>query len=142
MTLPSITIKQELIRLADEHGGMLRPEDVVREAERGESPLHAHFQWNNSVAAHEYRLQQARGLIRVSVEYLSSEPIVSRVFVSLSMDRYPGGGYRVTASVLENIDNRSLMLRDALAELRRVETKYRALTELANVFDAMHQIAA
>jgi hypothetical protein len=142
MTLPSLNIKQELLRIADQHGGMLRAEDVVHDAERGESPLHDCFQWNNSVAAHQFRLMQARSLIRVSVEYLSSEPTLSRVFVSLSMDRYPGGGYRITTSVLDNVNNRSVMLRDALAELRRIETKYRALNELTQVWDALGSIAA
>lgn len=54
--------------------GQLIPEDVVEEATSRTSPLHGYFEWNNRVAGHEYRLIQARDLIRsVKVEVVTPD---------------------------------------------------------------------
>lgn len=55
-------IKTILERL--QHDGKLNPEAVVREAENPTSPLHLHFEWDVSVAAHKFRLIQAEALIK------------------------------------------------------------------------------
>lgn len=44
--------------------GVLTPEDVVTAAEPEDSPLHELFTWNNEVAGHKHRLDEARALIR------------------------------------------------------------------------------
>lgn len=43
----------------------LTPNKVVEIAKDPESPLHGHFCWDDNEAAHQYRLEQARSLIRV-----------------------------------------------------------------------------
>lgn len=52
----------EEIRIS--HKGELRPEDVVKSAKAKGSPLHGAFTWDDSKAASEFRLQEARQLIR------------------------------------------------------------------------------
>jgi hypothetical protein len=47
-----------------ERRGLLQPFDVVEAARDPGSPLHDSFEWNDSVAAERYRLEQARRLIR------------------------------------------------------------------------------
>jgi len=54
----------ELERIRIEHGGKLKPEDVVKESEPKEAVLHPMFEWRNAVAANEYRLWQARHLVK------------------------------------------------------------------------------
>lgn len=49
--------------------GLLRPDEVVREASDPESPLHPYFTWDDSEAAEKHRRNEARDLIR-SVEVL------------------------------------------------------------------------
>lgn len=44
--------------------GRLTPEDVLAAARDKSSPLHDSFEWDDDAAAHAYRLDQARGLIR------------------------------------------------------------------------------
>ncbi len=92
----------ELKRIAVEHDGILNPKDVVRAARAKSSPLHSQFEWSDAKAGHEYRLWQARQLIRVTVEYIGSgeDVITAHVFVSLTSDRKPDGGYRSIASVM------------------------------------------
>ena len=55
---------KELERLTDINNGDLTP-DIVLEAARPEtSPLHKHFEWDDSVAAEAWRKDQARTLIQ------------------------------------------------------------------------------
>lgn len=59
-------VQNELSRLYEANSG-LRPSEVVESARPATSPLHDQFEWNNSKAGHEYRLMQARQLIRVTL---------------------------------------------------------------------------
>ena len=49
--------------------GTLTPDAVLKDAKSPKSPLHEEFEWDDSVAGHQYRVSQARDLIaRVRVE--------------------------------------------------------------------------
>jgi len=62
-------VSAELLRMMKTEDGMktLRASDVVEHARDKTSPLHGEFEWDNKKAGHEYRLQQARTLIRAVV---------------------------------------------------------------------------
>ena len=129
-----------LNQIADQHGGLVRPEDVVLAASDERSALHSWFDWDDSEAAHKWRIEQARRLLRVTISYIAGPDNPStRVFVSLSGDREEGG-YRSTVAVMSNADYRRQLLADALAELQSFEKKYAALKELASVFAAIRKI--
>jgi hypothetical protein len=141
--MPRIDVVQELYRIQAMYG-LLRPADVIAEASHPDSPLHGYFQWDDGLAAHQWRLQQARQLIRVTVETLPhDEPHYQvRAFISLTPDRQlDGGGYRVMAQVLAAPSERAQMLTDALDELNRLKVKYFQLSELAGVFAAIERAA-
>lgn len=133
----------ELRRIAKKSGGLLLPEKVVDAARSEVSALHRMFCWDDTEAAHQYRLWQARALIRTTVSYVEAagdkRPV--RVFVSLTPDREEaGGGYRETVAVLADKDMRKQLLEDALDELRIFEKKYAHLSELARVFTASRKV--
>lgn len=131
----------ELKRIARANGGLLQPDVVVSEARPASSPLHSRFEWDNSVAGQQYRLWQARQLIRVSVEVLQGTDEMTDVFVSLTTDREKeSGGYRMVVDVLTNAQMRAQMLADALEELATFREKYRQLKELAAVFAAIKKV--
>ena len=130
-------IVDELRRIQDAHAGWLKPEDVIMEARPSGARLHDEFEWNDGKAAHKYRMEQARELIQVCVEYYPQTEKMTRVFVSLSTDRRKGGGYRDMRVVLGNREYREQMLQDALEEMQRFRVKYAVLKELASVFSAM-----
>lgn len=138
-------IRAELERLTLQNGGILKAEAVVESARDPESPLHDQFQWDDTEAATQWRLQQARQLIRVVVRFeeVGNKQVPCRVFVSLTPDREEsGGGYRVTTSVMADEDMRRQMLLDARREMTRFREKYSALSELAKVFEAMDSVQA
>lgn len=133
----------ELERIRRINRGFLKPADVVSEAQHPESVLHPYFEWNDTKAAHEHRLEQARKLIRVSVTILPGAedygPI--RAYVKLNDDN-PNQGYRASTEVLSDTHNRKRLLDQALKEMATFRNKYRVLTELAEIFKAMDDIAS
>lgn len=56
-------VLHELDRIAAENDGDLTPEQVVEAAREKDSPLHSRFEWDDSLAAVEYRKVQARQII-------------------------------------------------------------------------------
>lgn len=136
---------EELRRIANRHNGILRPADVVEAARPDDHPLHGCFTWDDSEAAEQYRLWQARELIRVAVIVLPGKdrkPVEVRAFVSLAPDREKdGGGYRSTEKVLTDDGMRALLLADAIKELNRIRAKYGVLRELAGVFSELDKVA-
>jgi hypothetical protein len=126
--------------LSKRHGGLLQPEIVVDAARPVSSPLHAYFTWDDTEAANKCRIEEARRLLQITVEYIKNgkEEVAYRVFCSLTSDR-KDGGYRVTANVMSNADLRAQLLEDARAEMKMFERKYHMLKELAVVFAAIRK---
>src|SRR5215469_5515055 len=125
-------IRTELERLARIHGGTLLPEQVVEAARKKNSPLHASFEWDNTAAAQQWRLHQARQLLRVSVTFLEHDDkrTPTKTFVSLTADR-GATGYRLMVDVLSDDERRAQLLDDARAEMKTFTAKYGKLSELA-----------
>lgn len=126
-------ITAELKRIAALHKGRLMPRDVVKEARKPESPLHKSFEWDDSTAAEQWRIEQARRLIQVSVTVLdgSKEPV--RAFISLTTDRKDGGGYLLVEKVLSSKKQTEQMLKDAATELEIFTEKFNTIQELSEV---------
>lgn len=74
-------VGNELGRIHEKHGA-LKPTNVVEEARPEEAPLHPAFEWNDSIAAEEWRLHTARNLIR-SVQVITSDNQKEAVYVSV-----------------------------------------------------------
>lgn len=136
------SIIEELERIAKQNDGILQPEIVVEEARRPSSPLHSKFTWDDTEAAHQYRLYQARTLIRVVVQMIpNTADSHERVWVSLKKDRITeGGGYRTLVSVLSDNDLREQLLQQALEDMTYFQEKYTHLQELSEVFSAIRTV--
>ena len=136
MTKATKAIRAELEAIRKRHGGVLDPKHVVHFAADEETALHGCFTWDDTKAAQEHRLWQARELIRtvVHMTHLHSEAV--NMYVSLTGDR-KAGGYRFIGDVLTAAKMRAMLLADALAEFERIQKTYHQLTELADVFSAI-----
>lgn len=133
-------IKAELDKLTI--GGVLKPEDVVAFARDKQTALHSCFTWDDTEAAHQYRLVQARQIIRVFVVVEPGAPRNVRAFVSLTPDRKKeGGGYRPLVSVMSDGELYQQLLQDALRELSAMQQRYRRIKELEKVFLAAEEAA-
>ncbi len=61
---PLSKMNQKYMKNLLKRTGSFIPSDILRKAEDPECPLHDSFEWEDSTAAHEYRLIQARKIIR------------------------------------------------------------------------------
>lgn len=136
-----MSVAEELERISRKHKGVLRPRDVVKFARNPETALHEHFEWDDTKAAEEYRLEQARRIIRVQVVYLEedSEPI--RAYASLQKDR-GRDSYRPITRVMQDEEMRAELMEQALKEARAWMRRYEQLEELAEVFSAIEKVAS
>ena len=130
-------IFDELEQIRKRGKGILYPEAVVSFALDEDTALHSHFEWDDSVAAHQWRLQQGRQLITYYVMECPGTDVETQVYVSLVKDRYAEGGYRSLAEVMSDEELRGLLLLDACAEFNVFRRKYGRLRELADVFSEM-----
>ena len=137
------SIKEELTQIFNEHNGRIPPEAVIEFARDENTALHAEFEWDDTEAAHQYRLEQARKIIRLNIEVIETPNGNVRVpvYVSLVSDRRGGGGYRALSDVMSDAEMRAQLLQQAINELRRVQRKYESLRELTPVFAALERVA-
>lgn len=138
-----MTRTEELELIARKHRGILRPEDVVAYAQNPKTALHEAFEWDDTEAAHQYRLEQARRVIRAVVTVLprNGNNVETRAYVALDSDR-GSNSYREVSAVLSKREWRDELLAQARRDMVSFKAKYAALSELAGVFKAMDDAAA
>jgi hypothetical protein len=135
-------ILAELEALEELHG-IVRPEDVVEFARDPSTALHERFEWDDTEAARQHRLWQAREILHVTVRYVGDvEKRPVRAFVSLGSDRLKGGGYRGTLRVLDDDQMRMELLLQAKREARQWADRYREFAELAKIREAILEAVA
>lgn len=85
--LDAQTVGEELERIRKQFDG-LPTERVVEEAKNKASPLHTAFTWNDKIAAHNHRMDEARDLIRCVLvrETANSEPMHAFIHVRIQAD--------------------------------------------------------
>lgn len=123
-----MSVQNELQRLY-QRDGHLTPEQVVKEAENEASPLHSHFEWDDTEAARKFRLVQAHGLIircKVDIELTADKVIRTRQFVH----RADQGDYAAAMDVLADERQADLVLAQARRELATFKRKYAGLLDL------------
>jgi hypothetical protein len=125
-------IGQELTRIAEKSQGHLIPDEVVDAAKSGRSPIHQHFEWKNDVAAHHYRLEQARELIRCIriVDDSKKDAVPRHAWLSINDKGY---SYRALGEVLKSADLQLSVLKAAERDLRAFESRYQELQEICSV---------
>jgi hypothetical protein len=130
------------LKAIEERDGILNPQAVVDFARDPNTELHKKFEWENDVAGEQYRIWQARQLIRVQVTFLKNgnDAIPTNAFVSMKEDRNKAGGYRSIASILSDDELRARMLKQARHELNVFKRKYQDLVELASLFQEIEKV--
>lgn len=116
--------------------GELTPKRLL-DANRDEAaPLHSEFEWDDAVAAEEYRESQAAYIIRhivVKPEAKEASPV--RAFFSVEQDERKA--YQSLEVILSTPSLREQLMQSARREMIAFQTKYASLSDLQPVFDAM-----
>ena len=130
--------KADAQKVAEEIGfGKFTPMEVLEKAKDETTELHKCFEWNDSIAAEKYRLEQAKNIIRMLVyEKETKEQAVVRYYAKTETKHV----YQPTKQFLVQEDEYQGLLRRALAELETFKKKYHTLTELEGIFEVMEAI--
>lgn len=126
---------EELERIRTFHNGRLEAEMVVELSRNTSAPLHGAFEWDDKKAAHGYRVEQAKYLIRsieVVVATPDDKPQPIRAFVSVQRD--DDRSYTSVQHALSDNELRRQVLAQAWMELEAWRKRHAELVELAKVF--------
>jgi|GEM_PF-2332404 len=106
-----------LYKLSDNGKRELQPRDIVQEAEDENNVLHKYFTWDDTKAAEEYRIWQARQLIAsvIEVRIVDNKNREVRSFWNVKSD--DNRGYITYDVMTSNIDYIDQLLDDVVNEL-------------------------
>lgn len=122
--------------------GELTPQDVLKDAKNNNSPLHSFFEWDEGKAAEQYRLQQARGLIRAVVAVYvdgKNKAVRSKAYVHIAEKTAPH--YRETGHAMSQTKTRNMVLQRAWQELSAWRKRYQDLKAFSELFDVIDETA-
>ena len=134
----SAQVAGEMMEQLEQSEKGLSPETLL-DANRDENaPLHGEFEWDDAVAAEEYRLNQASGIIRniIRITVETEEKNYVRAFVPTGERKQ---AYVSIATALTNEQWRKNLLEQAKRDMKSFSDKYRNITELSDVLTAMQQ---
>ena len=123
----------------EKSGGVLTAESVVQEAAKKRSPLRRYFEWNDGAAAREYRLYQARNLIR-AVEVVVEER--ADLEVNAFLHFASAGGYVRASDAVQDDALRGELERRGKAELAGLRRKYGHLKIFAGIMAEIDRLVA
>lgn len=115
--------------------GAFSAESLVDASRDEDAPLHDMFEWNDTIAAEKYRIEQAKKIIRSIVVVMDDKPMTYRAYSSTGPKVYMS-----TAKALSQTRTREILLNTAKAELAAFKRKYQTLTELSEVFHAIDRV--
>lgn len=133
------SVGRALEKIGRQNDGVIKPFAVVEAARPEKSPLHDCFEWDDNKAAEQFRIEQARGLIRsirVIVKVSNAETVPVRAFLHVK-ETECGGGYVEIRTVMRTPAFQQQVLESALSELKAWQARYRQLSELVTVFTAI-----
>jgi hypothetical protein len=131
----TIQVREALEALRDAEG-LLHITTVVEAAADPASPLHPHFEWDDTAAAQRYRLTQARTLIRSQKIQVKIGPAIVRSVEYIPSAVTIGAYRRLTEIEPGSDDARAVMLR----ELGRVGGMLGRTRNIAAILDLHHEV--
>ena len=148
-TIPPETAHKAIEAVRRKNGGDATAEAIVAAAAAKRNPLHPEFTWDDSQAAKEYRLGQARYMMRSLVivrdDLATKRPqrvyeVVRAPQVETDKPTRIKHVYRTVEDIMADPDTRQELLGRALKELISLRTRYRDLQELAVVIRAIDEV--
>ena len=131
VSIPPNVVGAEIQAACKEGGHLEEAEAVLERAKAKDNPIHGFFEWNDKVAGHQYRLEQARYLIRGLV--ITEDDDGNRVPRVKAYEGVQGGGWVSTVMAAKSDTGRTFLLQKAEQELRQWQARYGALKELCKV---------
>lgn len=123
-------VAQEIVAIGD----CATPSQIVDVGRNSDTELHKCFDWDDTIAAEKWRIEQARDIVRhlvIKEDALPKDKPEIRYFFK------PQGevGYKPTEIIVKQKDSYEALLAQAYAELRAFKQKYYCLNELREILD-------
>ena len=118
-------------------GEAILPEQIVERARDTETELHKCFTWDDKEAADKWRLHEARQIVCHLVYTDDEKPEVPPLRCMVQAE---GPGYKKIEYVRRNVDEYAAMLGRAYGELQAFRAKYKTLSELEPVLNAIDEV--
>ena len=132
----------ELRQIQAAHDGLLNPEDVVAHAKKKTSILHGKFEWDDKVAGHLFRVDQARGIIRkFRVRVTDSDGEIKEVRAFASIKEGEEREYRDVFEVMARPDLQSQVFTGLKREALEWSKRAKAWAEFSDVVNAIEAVA-
>lgn len=125
------TLVDQLMAVREEHG-CLNAELLVDLAKDKKHPLHSRFEWDDKVAGHKYRLEQAGQLLRVTFKPAPGRPIELRAFMAVRGEETPRSEYVPTEEAFADPFLREVSLRAMKRDWKSFESRYKHHAEFAD----------
>lgn len=126
-----------------EREGSLKPSVIVKDARKKTSPLHGYFTWDDTEAAREHRLWQARQVIkrvRITIEEREEQFVhVPIVKAEGTTDRE--GEYKPVSVIVQQPSEYELAVNELLTKIRALQRTVRQLREVAGEHDVSDHVA-
>ena len=140
--MDATSVGLEVERLLVENEQKLGAPQVVEAARDPLSPIHGAFEWDDTKAAEEHRLHQARKLlqsIQVTILTPKGGEVTTRLTVTTETVNPRKRQYTSTEYALADTELRAEVLKQALRELAAFRRRYAELSELSMVFAAIEK---
>ncbi len=129
----------EAIRKRD---GGLNPEIVVEDARPKNAPLHPAFEWDNATAGQQYRVIQARQMIRSVVCIRENTDTGKKVeeirYVSIGNLEHKSK-YTTTIEALSDEEMKHQVMKDARAQMLGIQRRCQRIEDMAESMELLRQ---
>jgi hypothetical protein len=130
----------------DQMGGMPTPELVVEDARSIDSPTHEYFEWDDTEAARQHRLFQARNIINHLVVEITvgGEKRMTKAFHSVDImmdDETVDRKYASVEIIVQDKDLKEQVIKRALEEVNAWQVRWLDYSEVfGGVFKAVDKV--
>jgi hypothetical protein len=116
-------------------GGMPTPDQILDEAQDNSSPIHKYFEWDDTEAARQHRLFQARNIINhlLVVITIDGEDRTTKAFHSVDImmdDETVGRKYAPIEIILQDTDLKEQVIKRALEEVNAWQARWLDYSEV------------
>ncbi len=134
----------ELESIKQENGGEITPQTVLNRARNSANKLHKAFEWDDTKAAHRFRLNQAMNLIKGIHVVREDKALDEGVAIYHNVTRSSSADetktvYMDIEDIMSDPIARDDLLRRAINEAVSFRKKYYALSEIAKIHAAIEE---
>lgn len=138
--VPAQTAGEELERIYSKNG-RLDPGDIVDESRPADAPLHACFEWDDTVAAEKYRKSQAGDIIRAIVTVAEDEEHnTQEMKVEIRAFGHVEHTYHPMSVIVQDEDKFKELMRSAMNDMASFKKRYSQLSKLKPVIQEMDKL--